>query len=129
MFTRSWLSLTAYSSCSLHWLNICFIEFFTLRMFSLLSNESRSLYTMCMTKPNPNEFFKSWIGPMHFSSPSAMMAKRLQRNSHSSMLCDVKTIFLFVFWHSWMHVHMKRLLTGSTPVVGSSSKIRWGTAI
>lgn len=98
------LLFTAYSSCNLHWLNIWLIESFTLMMFSLLSIEARSLYTIWMTKPNPNEFLRFWIGPMQRIVPSTIIAKRLHKYSHSSMLFeegeqenDLKFQFLIIF--------------------------------
>lgn len=51
------------------------------------------------------------------------------RKEGRAHLCDVNTIFLLLFWQSCMQFHMKRRLTGSTPVVGSSNRINCGTAI
>ena len=52
-----------------------------------------SLPTLAMrVKPSPNLFFKCWGLPRHLNWPFTMTASRVQRASHSSMLCKGKGV-------------------------------------
>uniref|UniRef100_A0A1B0A2W7 Uncharacterized protein n=1 Tax=Glossina pallidipes TaxID=7398 RepID=A0A1B0A2W7_GLOPL len=61
--------------------------------------------------------------PMHFSSPFTIIANRVQRASHSSILCEVKTIDLpeSRIRHTIFHNCLRA--AGSIPLVGSSNSI------
>lgn len=72
--------------------------------------------------PFENLFFKCCVEPRHLNSPFTIIASRVQSASHSSMLCDVRTIdfpelriFVTIF-------HRLRFAPGSIPVVGSSAR-------
>uniref|UniRef100_A0A1B0B9N0 Uncharacterized protein n=1 Tax=Glossina palpalis gambiensis TaxID=67801 RepID=A0A1B0B9N0_9MUSC len=71
-------------------------------------------------RPLENLFFKCCVDPMHFSLPFTIIAKRVQRASHSSILCEVKIIDLpeSRIRHTIFHNCLRA--AGSIPLVGSS---------
>lgn len=72
-------------------------------------------------KPLENLFFKCCALPRHLNSPLTMIAKRVQRASHSSILWDVSTID-FPARRTFDTIFQRfRFAPGSMPVVGSSS--------
>lgn len=58
--------------------------------------------------------------PRHRNRPLTIMANRLHRVSHSSMLCDVKMTerFSLIIWRTLFQTNL--LVVGSMPLVGSS---------
>ena len=58
--------------------------------------------------------------PIHLNWPLTMIASLVQRASHSSMLCDVRTMHLPPFTASAILPHRNLLAIGSIPAVGSS---------
>lgn len=83
------------------------------------------LCTLMVSKnPLENLFFRCCVDPRHLNSPFTMIAKRVQRASHSSMLCDVKTIDFPVLRTFDTIFHKFLFAPGSIPVVGSSNKLK-----
>ena len=75
---------------------------------------------MVSKNPLENLLFRCCVDPRHLNSPFTMMAKRVQRASHSSMLCEVRMIDLPVLRTFEIIFQRFRLAPGSMPVVGSS---------
>lgn len=70
--------------------------------------------------PLPNLLFRCCDDPMLINSPLTMIAKRVHKVSHSSMLCDVK-IMVFPKLRTFNTCSQRlRFAAGSMPVVGSS---------
>mmetsp|Transcript_81692 Transcript_81692/g.231654 ORF Transcript_81692/g.231654 Transcript_81692/m.231654 type:complete len:208 (-) Transcript_81692:273-896(-) len=75
--------------------------------------------------PWPNLALRCWADPMHLSAPSTKIEILPQSASASSMLWVVKTIELSSPSRA-MTCHIRRLLTTSIPVDGSSRNITSG---
>lgn len=58
--------------------------------------------------------------PRHLNFPLTIIAILVQRASHSSMLCEVRTTDRPSLTILFIISHKKRLALGSIPVVGSS---------
>lgn len=70
--------------------------------------------------PLPNLLFRCCDDPMLINSPLTMIAKRVHKVSHSSMLCDVK-MMVFPKLRTFNTCSQRlRFAAGSMPVVGSS---------
>lgn len=72
--------------------------------------------------PFENLFFKCCVEPRHLNSPFTIIANRVQSASHSSILCDVRTIDFPELRTFDIIFHRLRLAPGSMPVVGSSAE-------
>ena len=126
--------------------------FIVWHMFAL--KEINSVYIMIpfirnfvrIVKPWANLFFRWLFVPKHWNCPLTMIARRSQRASHSSILHHEKEIEIFnhkkagksylwevstidcpFIWIFWIIFHKFLLATGSTPVLGSSRNISWGS--
>lgn len=84
---------------------------------------SSSLTSILSSKPLVNLFLRCCDDPRHLHIPLTSTVIRVHSASHSSMLCEVKTIDLPASRDCITTFHRLRFVAGSMPVVGSSKKI------
>lgn len=69
---------------------------------------------------NTDLFFKCWVLPRHLNCPSAMIVTLEHNDSHSLILCEVKTTARPLATQFFILDHRNLLPFGSIPLVGSS---------
>lgn len=86
---------------------------------------SNSLFFFTFTvsrKPLENLLFRCCVEPKHLNSPFTMIASRVQRASHSSILCDVSTMDLPEARVFETTFHRFRFAPGSIPEMMKNTK-------
>merc|ERR550532_748039 len=76
--------------------------------------------------PSPNLFTRCWQLPRHLKCPLTIIANRVQRASHSSMLCEVNITLCPLLTTLLIRSHRNLLAIGSIPEVGSSNNTTFG---
>lgn len=94
-----------------------------IKEFAFTYSNSLFFFTFTVSrKPLENLLFRCCVEPKHLNSPFTMIASRVQRASHSSILCDVSTMDLPEARVFDTTFHRFRFAPGSIPEMMKNTK-------